>query len=261
MRHLALPILIAGAMAFTLGCTTKKEVSREITPVMNKVDELDERTAATTHGIHELDDRAQKGIQGVDAKADAADQKAQGAATQADHAQQIATTANAGVNELTTRVANFDNYHPVSETAVRFGFNKADLTRKDREELDDLGGRISGVKNYIVQIEGRTDSVGSKDYNYQLSQRRASAVTQYLASKYGVPAHKIFIIGLGKDAPVENNTTASGRAENRRVDVRLMTNNLDPQQPAQANPAQASDAVQPSDAAQPPSPAMASGQQ
>lgn len=233
MKRIALPLLIAGAMAFTLGCTTKKEVSREITPVMNKVDELDERTAQTTRGIHETDDRAQKGIAGVDAKASAADQKAQAASQQAGQAQQLANTTNTGVNELTNRVVNFDNYHPVTETAVLFGFNKAELTAKDRDELNEIGTQIPTVKNYIVQVEGRTDSVGNADYNYALSQRRAAAVTQYLASKYGVPPHKIFVIGLGKDQPVDQNSTARGRAENRRVDIRLMTNNLEESQAAQ----------------------------
>jgi outer membrane protein OmpA-like peptidoglycan-associated protein len=123
---------------------------------------------------------------------------------------------------------------------VHFGFDKADLSRKDREQLDEIGQQIPNVKGYIVQIEGRTDSVGDPNYNYQLSQRRAAAVTQYLASKYNVPAHKVFIIGLGKDAPVEKNTTAKGRAENRRVDVRLMSNNLqaDSQNAATQPPAQ-----------------------
>jgi OmpA-OmpF porin, OOP family len=190
---------------------------------------LDERTAQTTHGIHDTDQRAQQGIAGVDAKADAADQKAQAAGQQADQAQQLANTANAGVNDLTNRVVNFDNYHSVTETAVLFGFDKAALTAKDKAELDEIGSQAPTVKNYIVQIEGRTDSVGNADYNYQLSQRRAAAVTQYLASKYGVPPHKIFVIGLGKDQPVEQNSTSRGRAENRRVDVRLMTNNLDSQ--------------------------------
>jgi outer membrane protein OmpA-like peptidoglycan-associated protein len=75
--------------------------------------------------------------------------------------------------------------------------------------------------------------VGSADYNYDLSQRRANAVIQYLASKYSVPAHKIYVIGLGKDKPVETNKTSTGRADNRRVDVRLMTNTLgDGNQPA-----------------------------
>jgi outer membrane protein OmpA-like peptidoglycan-associated protein len=196
---------------------------------MNKVDQLDEQTAQTTRGIHDTDARAQSGIAGVDAKASAADQKAQTAGQQADQAQQLANTATAGVNNLTNRVVNFDNYHPVTETAVHFGFDKAVLSAKDKEELDEIGSQVPTVKNYIVQIEGRTDSVGNADYNYSLSQRRAAAVTQYLASKYGVPPHKIFVIGLGKDQPVDQNSTAHGRAENRRVDVRLMTNNLDSQ--------------------------------
>lgn len=234
MNRYLLPVLVASAMAFTVGCTTKKEVSREVTPVMNKIDELDEQTAKTTHGIHELDDRAQQGIAGVDAKAAAADQKATAAGQQADQAQQLATNVNSGVQDLTNRVVNFDNYHPVTETAVHFGFNKAELTRKDKEELDDLAGQIPSVKGYIVQIEGRTDSVGSKDYNYDLSKRRAAAVTQYLAAKYNVPAHKIYIIGLGKDAPVGESNGAQGRAENRRVDVRLMTNNSGEAQAAQS---------------------------
>ena len=251
MKRIAIPILITAAMAITVGCTTKKEVSREVTPVMNKVDELDERTAQTTHGIHDTDARAQAGIAGVDAKAAAADQKAQAAGQQADQAQQLATTTNAGVSDLTNRVVNFDNYHPVTETAVHFGFDKAVLTAKDKGELDEIGSQIPTVKNYIVQIEGRTDSVGNADYNYQLSQRRAAAVTQYLASKYGVPPHKIFVIGLGKDQPVDQNTTSHGRAENRRVDVRLMTNNLE--QPQAAEAGQAAPAAQ-----QPMPPATAS---
>jgi outer membrane protein OmpA-like peptidoglycan-associated protein len=75
--------------------------------------------------------------------------------------------------------------------------------------------------------------VGSAEYNYDLSQRRANSVIQYLASKYKVPAHKIYVIGLGKDKPVETNKTKQGRAGNRRVDVRLMTNTVgDTNQPA-----------------------------
>jgi outer membrane protein OmpA-like peptidoglycan-associated protein len=237
MKRFLLPVLVLGAMALTVGCTTKKEVTRQTTPVMNKIDELDEQTAKTTHGIHELDDRAQKGIAGVEAKATTADQKAMAAGQQADQAQQMANTVNTGVQNLTERVVNFDNYHPVSETSVMFGFDKAVLTKKDKAELDQLGTQIPNTKGYIVQIEGRTDSVGGKDYNYGLSKRRADAVTQYLASKYGVPAHKIYIIGLGKDAPVGEN---SSRAENRRVDIRLMTNNTETnagmQQPASQQP-------------------------
>jgi outer membrane protein OmpA-like peptidoglycan-associated protein len=114
----------------------------------------------------------------------------------------------------------------VAETSVKFGFNRDNLTPKAKEALDQLAGTIASTKGYIIALEGSTDSVGSADYNYDLSQRRANAVIQYLASKYSVPAHKIYVIGLGKDKPVETNKTAAGRADNRRVDVRLMTNTV-----------------------------------
>jgi outer membrane protein OmpA-like peptidoglycan-associated protein len=238
MKRFLLPVLAVGALALAAGCATKNYVKQQATPLENKIDELDDQTAQTTRGIHDLDRRAQQGIQSADAKAGSADQKALAARQQADQAQQLASNANTGVQDLTSRVANLDNYHPVTEAAVHFAFDKADLSRKDREQLDELGQQIPNVKGYIVQIEGRTDSVGDAAYNYELSKRRAAAVTQYLASKYNVPAHKVFIIGLGKDAPVEQNRTAQGRAENRRVDVRLMTNNTGAQSATTQPPAQ-----------------------
>jgi outer membrane protein OmpA-like peptidoglycan-associated protein len=226
-------------MALAAGCATKTYVKQQTTPVINKIDELDVQTAQTTRGIRDTDQRAQQGIQGVEAKAASADQKALAAGQQADQAQQLASSANNGVNELTEKVVNLDNYHPVTESAVYFGFDKAVLTAKDKAQLDEIGAQIPNVKGYIVQIKGGTDSVGNPTYNYELSQRRAAAVTQYLAAKYNVPAHKVFIIGLGKDAPVEKNTTAKGRAENRRVDVALMSNNFEPKSAAapQSQPA------------------------
>ena len=150
----------------------------------------------------------------------------QAAGQSAQSAQQLADAANGRVGVLTNTVANLDNYRPVAETSVKFGFNRDNLTPKAKEALDQLAGTISSTKGYLIALEGSTDSVGSADYNYDLSQRRANAVIQYLASKYNVPAHKIYVIGLGKDKPVESNKTREGRAGNRRVDVRLMTNTV-----------------------------------
>ncbi len=217
-------VLILGSMAFATGCATKKHVANETAPIINKVNELDDLTARTTRDIRDTDQRAQSGIQGVQAKAASADQKASAAAQQADQAQQLAAKTSTSVDTLSNQVVNFDNYHPVAETAIHFGFDKADLSKKAKEALDQLAGEVSNTKGYIVQVEGATDSTGNKDYNYQLSERRAQAVIQYLAQKHSVPAHKIYVIGLGKDKPAAENKTAKGRAENRRVDVRLMTN-------------------------------------
>jgi outer membrane protein OmpA-like peptidoglycan-associated protein len=183
-------------------------------------------TAKNSKDIKDVDARAQAGIAAVNAKTADVEQKAQAAGQSAESAQQTADAANGRVGVLTNTVANLDNYHPVAETSVKFGFNRDNLTPKAKEALDQLAGTIASTKGYIIALEGSTDSVGSADYNYDLSQRRANAVIQYLASKYSVPAHKIYVIGLGKDKPVETNKTAAGRADNRRVDVRLMTNTV-----------------------------------
>ena len=217
---------VAVCLPFTVGCATKNYVRNEVTPTINKVNELDDLTAKNTRDIKDVDSRAQQGIQQVNSKAAAADQKALAAGQAADQANQNASRAGTRVTSLAGTVENLDNYKSVNDTTVLFGFDKADLTRKDKQTLDDFAQQMQSQKHYIVQVEGYTDSTGPADYNYQLSQRRADAVIRYLAQKYSVPAYKIFLIGLGKDNPVAANTSASGRAKNRRVDVRLMTNNL-----------------------------------
>jgi hypothetical protein len=73
-------------------------------------------------------------------------------------------------------------------------------------------------------VTGGTDSTGPAQYNYDLSQRRADAVVQYLAAKYGIAAHRFYLIGIGKDKEVAPNDTAEGRKQNRRVEIQLLTN-------------------------------------
>jgi OmpA-OmpF porin, OOP family len=216
--------LVAGAsLTFFVGCSTKNYVRKEVSPVIDKTNELDEITARNSKDIKDVDTRAQQGIQGVTAKASEADQKALAAGQQADEAASVAGRAVTGVNALTQAVANLDNYRPVTEVAVHFGFDQADLTKKAKQALDELAKDVPNTKQYIVEVVGGADSTGSSDYNYSLSERRASAVIQYLAQKHNLPAHKIYVIGLGKDKPVAANTSKAGRAKNRRVDVRLMT--------------------------------------
>jgi len=213
-------------MVATVGCASKNYVKQQTTPLINKTNELDDLTAKNTRDIKDVDARAQAGIQAINAKTAEVEQKTQTASQNAIQAQQVADAANGRVNVLTNTVANLDNYHAVAETSVKFGFDKDILTPKAKEALDQLAGSIASTKGYIIALEGSTDSVGPADYNYELSQRRANSVIQYLATKYNVPAHKIYVIGLGKDKPVESNKTQAGRADNRRVDVRLMTNTV-----------------------------------
>jgi OmpA-OmpF porin, OOP family len=233
MNRASLVIALAASMAASVGCTSKNYVKQQTTPLINKTNELDDLTAQNTKAIKDVDARAQQGIQQVTQAAAAADQKAQAAGQQASQAQQLADNAVHRVDALSNAVANLDNYRVVSETAVHFGFDKDFLTSQAKEELDKLAASVPNTKGYIITVEGGTDSVGPADYNYSLSERRANSVIQYLGSKYNIPAHKIYLIGLGKDKPAQENKTREGRAANRRVDIRLMTNTAEGQgQPA-----------------------------
>jgi OOP family OmpA-OmpF porin len=242
MNRTSLTILLALSTAFSLGCASKNYVRQQTTPLINKTNELDDLAAKNSKDIKDVDARAQSGIEAVNTKTAQVDQKAQAAGQQAAQAQTLADNAVNRVDSLQNTVANLDNYRVVTEAAVHFGFNKDNLTKKAKDALDQMATDVANTKGYIITVEGGTDSVGSSEYNYDLSQRRADAVIQYLASKHNVPAHKIYLIGLGKDKPVDSNKTSAGRAANRRVDVRLMTNTAgsapatQPAVPAQQTP-------------------------
>ncbi len=220
-------ILLAGScLVFSSGCSSKNYVRKQTEPIIDKTNSLDELTAKNSRDIRDVDTRSQQGIAGVNQKAAEADAKAVDAGSRADQAQSLATQASNRIESLSTQVANLDSYHPVAETAVHFAFNKADLSAKSKEALDQLLAEVPNTKGYLLVIEGNTDWVGSATYNYKLSERRAEAVVQYLSEK-NIPAHKIYVIGLGKDKTAADNKTAEGRAQNRRVEIRLMSNSTD----------------------------------
>jgi hypothetical protein len=138
MTRTSLAIFLAVSMAATVGCTSKNYVKQQTTPLINKTNELDDMTAKNSKDIKDVDARAQAGIQAVNAKTADVEQKAQAAGQSASSAQQVADAANSRVGVLTNTVANLDNYRPVAETSVKFGFNKDNLTPKSMEALDQL---------------------------------------------------------------------------------------------------------------------------
>src|SRR5271169_571444 len=134
--------LVAGSLPFSVGCATKTYVRNEVTPTINKVNELDDLTARNTHDIKDTDARAQQGIQQAKSQADAANQKALAAGQAADQANQNANQASHRVTSLAGTVENLDNYKPVNDTTVLFTFNRAELTRKDKQALDDFAQQM-----------------------------------------------------------------------------------------------------------------------
>jgi outer membrane protein OmpA-like peptidoglycan-associated protein len=185
---------------------------------------LDEKTAANNRQIHDVDDRAQAGIKQAQGAADSASQSAQNASKAAGDAELAAGNAVHRADSLEDVLKGLDDYKPLANATVTFGFDKAVLTKAEREQLDTFAAQLGSAKSYILEVTGGTDSTGSAQYNYELSQRRADAVVQYLAAKYSIPARRFYLIGIGKDKQVAPNNTAKGRKLNRRVEVRLLSN-------------------------------------
>lgn len=224
--YLFVGALAAATVLLTSGCTTKNYVRSQTAPLVQKTNELDDATAANNRAIQKVNEQAQQGIQQAQQSANTASQKAAAASSAAQQAQSSAEDAIHQADSLSSVVSNLDSYKQVGDVTVHFGFDKSVLTRKDREKLGDFAAQLATTKNYILEVTGGTDSTGSEQYNYQLSQRRARAVVQYLASEFNIPPHKFYLIGIGKDVEVANNRTAAGRARNRRVKVQLLTNTV-----------------------------------
>jgi outer membrane protein OmpA-like peptidoglycan-associated protein len=226
--------ILAIAIAGLSGCATKNYVRNQTAPIINQTNELNDKTAANNRAIHDTDERAQAGITKAQGAADSATQNAQTAQQAAGTAETAANDAVHRADSLASVVAGLDNYQPIGNVSVTFGFDKSTLTADDKAQLDTFAGTLANAKSYIVEVTGGTDSTGNADYNYALSQRRADAVVQYLASKYSIPAHRFYLIGIGKDKEVADNSTREGRAKNRRVDIRLLSNQGAPATPAAA---------------------------
>ncbi len=229
-RAFGLSLVGAIGLGLTTGCSTKNYVKSQTAPLIQQTNELDAKTAQDHRTIMDTDQRAQAGIAQAQQAASAADQHAAAAGQQANQANQSANEAVNRVDTLSGVVANLDNYKELSDVSVTFGFDKSVLTKADKEQLDQVATSLTSARGYILEVTGGTDSTGDAQYNYQLSQKRADAVVNYLQAKYNIPPHKFYLVGIGKDQAVADNKTAAGRAKNRRVDVKLLSNMQQPQQ-------------------------------
>jgi len=227
-------LLIAAAVAFmgVTGCTTKNYVKTQTAPIIDHTNQLEQKTADNNRAMHDVDDRATAGIKQAQGAADSAAQNAQNATKAASDADTAANDAVHRADSLDSVVRGLDNYKSMANVTVNFGFDKAVLTKDDKDQLDTFAAQLGSAKSYILEVTGGTDSIGSAAYNYDLSNRRADAVVQYLASKYGVEPHRFYLIGIGKDKEVAPNNTADGRKQNRRVEIQLLSNMSNGQGPS-----------------------------
>ncbi len=146
-------------------------------------------------------------------------------AGQMDELYTIAAEARAEVKAVNERVSSLDDYDVQETVAVTFRVNSAVLSPEAKRQLDDLAAKTQGAKAFMIEVAGHTDSTGSDAKNFRLSQQRAEAVVQYLAVQHKIPLRRFVTpMGYGKTEQVADNTTAEGRQQNRRVEVKMIIN-------------------------------------
>jgi peptidoglycan-associated lipoprotein len=216
---LALPV-IALAIGGSTACATKKFVRTEVGGVNDKVTTLSGQLEANEQRTKENEQK----IAQVDDKAGQADTKAVAAGRSADEAKQAAQQVSAKADAIDKASRKLVYEVVLSEAQGGFKFGRAILPDEAKAQLDKLVTDISAdPKNVFFEIEGHTDSAGSAKFNELLGQERADSVKLYLYETHKVPLHKINVISYGEAKPVSPNKTRTGRAENRRIVVRVLS--------------------------------------
>ena len=225
-RQVAIAPVVFCLVFLSAGCATKKYVQNythdNIKPLEVKLDNTNKQVAENGERITDLDQKTEKGISQAQSSADEANQAASKAQQSAVDARGLAQQGISDAASVKQELENADNFQSVKKATILFGINKSKLTPEDTETLDSLAQTATGMKHYVIEVRGFTDSRGPKPYNLQLSEQRADAVVRYLTLDKQIPLVRIYQAGYGIDDPAAPNKTRSGREQNRRVDVSIL---------------------------------------
>jgi peptidoglycan-associated lipoprotein len=215
--------VIVAALSVAPACATKKFVRTSVGEVNDKVgtmgkslEETQERVRTAEGRITETDAKAAAAAEAA-RKADAAAADAAGKATE------VGRTAETRAASIEGEMRKLIFETVLSEDRGEFKLGKAELPADATGAIDTMVNQLKADKKAVwVEIEGHTDNTGDKVYNERLGQARAEAVKRYLYEKHQIPLHKINVISYGEEKPVAPNNTRAGRAQNRRVVIKVL---------------------------------------
>jgi outer membrane protein OmpA-like peptidoglycan-associated protein len=225
-KSLYLVTALAFALAGSSACATKGFVKNEVSQVSSKVDTLSqsleqtqERTKQNEAKIADVDTKTGA----AQSAADHAQSSANEADTKAAAAGDAAKSAAAKADEVDKNAKRLLYTVVLSEDEGGFKFNKTELPDEAKAKIDELVNQIKAdPKGAYFEIEGHTDNVGPKDVNEKIGLERAQAVARYLYEQHQIPLHRINVISYGDGKPVAPNKTKDGRAQNRRVVIKVL---------------------------------------
>lgn len=209
---------------------SKKYVRRDVQVIQDRVNELDQLTAANSKMTRDTDSRASQGIQLASAKIREADQHTLDASNKAQMAHQAATALNTRASTVATVVENIDQYKADNRTVIRFRPGQTVLSKQAKEALDRMASGLKEQRGYVIEVQGF--SSGSGQAAIAASRKMADSVERYLLLNHQVPAHRIYVMALGNAPVTAEEGSAGKRPSPNRVEVSLLKNDLDQLGPA-----------------------------
>ncbi|MFY9947143.1 MAG: OmpA family protein [Candidatus Sulfotelmatobacter sp.] len=220
----------------------KSYVKRQTEPIRDRVNELDDLTAANSRAIKDTDARAQAGIKLASDKANEADQHAVDAGNKATMAQQSAQQATTRIQTVETVVGNIDQYKASNQTEIRFRPGQTVLSKNAKDALDEMANGVKGQHGYIIEVQGFSSGRGQTAITN--SQKMAESVVRYMVLNNDVPVYRIYLVGMG-NAPVASDTDAKTKhMSGGRVEISLLKNDLEQLASGSSTPATTPDQQQ-----------------
>jgi outer membrane protein OmpA-like peptidoglycan-associated protein len=196
----------------------KKWVHRQIDPIKDRTNELDQLQAKNANDIRDVDARATSGVHRAMNVAQTADQHAADAANRADQANSLAVAADGKTNSLNSTVSNLDQYQKVSATSLNFLRGRTTLTPREKANLDEVASSLANQKGYIVEVQGYSRA------GVATSQAMADSVVRYLVTAHQVPMYRIYRTGLGRTT--ETASAGNDKPLTNGVRVTILHNSL-----------------------------------
>ncbi|MGD2115720.1 MAG: OmpA family protein [Acidobacteriota bacterium] len=195
---LVIPALLALGAS---GCATKDYVRSETGAVHSRVDSVEKQVEQNQTALRDTNDRVTRTEEEV---------------TEVSRTAREALERAEAAGKLAEGKLLYETV--LTDSDVRFAFDKAELSEEARAALEEFATDLkSRFKDVYIEIQGHTDAVGTDEYNDELGLERAEAVRLYLNREHGLPLHRMSVISYGESAPIADNDTREGRAQNRRV--------------------------------------------
>jgi OmpA-OmpF porin, OOP family len=220
---LSATITLAVGTLFIAGCATKNYVKQSITPVDQKIEQVDKNSqsrdssqVADINKTNQVVDEDEKKLSATNEVAMTADNTSKGAMAKSNQ-------NSKDISDLRNVIANIDDYKPGTQVVVHFAIAKDTLSKDEKAKLDDVAKQAASQGRYFITVMGFTDQTGDQAFNDRLSRARAEQVISYLVGSHDIPVYRIHMVGLGDQKLIDAGKGKEARAASRRVEITVYT--------------------------------------